>query len=131
MTKITRFSPSGTHAPFSTYSHAVVVEGHQKLIFCAGQVAGDEHGNVLGPEDFEAQGELTIKNLKAVLAEANATLSDVVKLVTYVCNPHDVPKVRALIKKHFSENPPGNTICVISGLAHPDYLLEIDATAVI
>jgi enamine deaminase RidA (YjgF/YER057c/UK114 family) len=46
------------HTPFSQYSHAVSVEGAKKLIFCAGQVAGDEHGNILGPENFEAQGEL-------------------------------------------------------------------------
>ena len=48
-----------------------------------------------------------------------------------VCSPHDVKKVRALVKQHFPENPPANTICVLRGLAHPDYLLEIDATAVL
>lgn len=124
-------SPKDTHTPFSTYSHAVVVEAPKKIIYCAGQVAGDSKGNVLGPDDFEAQGELTIENLKRTLAECDATLADVVKLVSYVCNPHDVPKVRALVKKYFVTNPPANTICVLRGLAHPNYLLEIDATAVI
>ena len=122
-------SPTKIHAPFSHYSHSVVIQGIDKLIMCAGQVAGDESGNILGPDDFEAQGELVIDNLKKVLKEAGAELTDVIKLVSYVCNPHDVKKLRALVKKHFPENPPGNTICVISGLAHPDYLLEIDATA--
>jgi enamine deaminase RidA (YjgF/YER057c/UK114 family) len=51
--------------------------------------------------------------------------------VSYVCNPHDVAKVRALVKKHFPHSPPANTICVLRGLAHPNYLLEIDATAVL
>ena len=63
--------------------------------------------------------------------ESGATLSDVVKLVSYVCSPHDVQKLRALVQKHFPENPQANTICVLRGLAHPDYLLEIDATAVV
>jgi enamine deaminase RidA (YjgF/YER057c/UK114 family) len=107
------------------------VEGAQKLIFCAGQVAGDEKGNILGPDDFEAQGELVMANLKKVLNEAGAELTDVVKLVSYVCSPHDVKKVRALVKKYFPKSPPANTICVLRGLAHPNYLLEIDATAVI
>jgi enamine deaminase RidA (YjgF/YER057c/UK114 family) len=107
------------------------VEGAQKLIFCAGQVAGLPDGTILGPDDFDAQGELVIKNLKDVLANAGATLDNVVKLVTYVCSPHDVPKARALIKKHFPVDPPPNTICILRGLAHPNYLLEIDATAVI
>ena len=122
--------PESIHTPFSHYSHSVVVEGAQKLIFCAGQVAGDEDGNILGPDDFEAQGVLVMANLRNVLAQADAKLTDVVKLVSYVCNPHDVKRVRALVKKHFPENPPANTICVLRGLAHPDYLLEIDATAV-
>jgi enamine deaminase RidA (YjgF/YER057c/UK114 family) len=109
----------------------VAVEGPHKTIYCAGQVAGDETGKILGPHDFEAQGELVMTNLKRVLAESGASLSNVVKLVSYVCSPHDVPKVRALVKKHFPEAPPANTICVLRGLAHPDYLLEIDATAVV
>ena len=124
-------SPSGMHTPFSQYSHSVVVEGAQRLIFCAGQVAGDDDGNIMGPDDFAAQGELVMANLVKVLAEAGAALTDVVKLTSYVCSPHDVPKVRALVKKHFAQNPPANTICVLRGLAHPDYLLEIDATAAV
>ncbi len=131
MVKKTFISPKSAHTPFSTYSHAVIVEAPTKIIYCAGQVAGDAHGNILGPESFEAQGELTIENLKKTLAECGATLADIVKLVCYVCSPHDVPKVRALVKKHFSTNPPANTICVLRGLAHPNYLLEIDATAAI
>jgi enamine deaminase RidA (YjgF/YER057c/UK114 family) len=123
--------PESMHLPFSHYSHSVEVEGVSKLIFCAGQVAGDEDGNILGPDDFEAQGELVIANLKKVLEQAGADLTDVVKLVSYVCSPHDVKKVRALVKKHFPENPPANTICILRGLAHSDYLLEIDATAVL
>lgn len=124
-------SPQGMHTPFSQYSHSVVVEGAQRLIFCAGQVAGDDDGNILGPDDFEAQGELVMHNLTQVLEEAGATLADVVKLTSYVCSPHHVKNVRALVKKHFPEQPPANTICVLRGLAHPDYLLEIDATAAV
>jgi 2-iminobutanoate/2-iminopropanoate deaminase len=127
----THLKPKGTHTPFSNYSHVVIVENSKKLIFCAGQVAGDPNGKILGPDDFEAQGELVMENLKKVLAEAGASLTDVVKLVSYVCSPHDVKKVRALVKKHFPNNPPANTICVLRGLAHPDYLLEIDATAAV
>lgn len=131
MVKKSYIKPKDLHQPFSQYSHAVIVEEPKKFVFCAGQVAGDENGNILGPDDFEAQGELVIDNLKAVLKEAGADLTDVIKLVSYVCSPHDVKKVRALVKGHFPDNPPANTICVLRGLAHPDYLLEIDATAVL
>jgi len=131
MVKVTYNQPEGLHTPFSQYSHSVVVEGPHKTIYCAGQVGGDEQGNILGPDDFEAQGELVIENIKRVLAQSGAGLADVVKLVSYVCSPHDVKKLRALVKKYFPENPPANTICVLRGLAHPDYLLEIDVTAVL
>ena len=63
-------SPKSAHTPFSTYSHAVVVEAPTKTIYCAGQVAGDANGNVLGPEDFEAQGDLAIENLKKLSPSA-------------------------------------------------------------
>lgn len=131
MVKITFNQPEGVHTPFSHYSHSVEVENPRKFVFCAGQVAGDESGNILGPDDFEAQGELVMANIRKVLNRSGADLKDVIKLVSYVCSPHDVKKVRALVKKHFPENPPANTICVLRGLAHPDYLLEIDATAVV
>ena len=131
MAKKTFNRPESIHQPFSHYSHSVEVEGARKLIFCAGQVAGDGDGNILGPDDFAAQGELVMANMKKVLEQAGAELTDVVKLVSYVCSPHDVKNVRALVKKHFPEDPPANTICVLRGLAHPDYLLEIDATAVL
>ena len=129
--KKTYIKPGAMQTPFSHYSHAVAVDGAQRIIFCACQVAGDAEGNILGPGDFDLQGELVIANIKKVLSEAGATLSDVVKLVSYVCSPHDVQKLRALVQRHFPQNPPANTICVLRGLAHPDYLLEIDATAVV
>jgi enamine deaminase RidA (YjgF/YER057c/UK114 family) len=128
--KKTVLKPREMHNPYSSYSHGYMVEGSQKIIFCAGQVAGLPDGTILGPDDFEAQGELVMRNLAEVLAEAGTTLENVVKLVTYVCNPHDVKKARALIARHFPTDPPPNTICILRGLAHPDYLLEIDATAV-
>ena len=43
--------------PFSTCSHVVTAEGAQKLVFCAGQVATNADGNVLPPDDFDAQGQ--------------------------------------------------------------------------
>jgi enamine deaminase RidA (YjgF/YER057c/UK114 family) len=131
MVKKTYIRPDNLHQPFSHYSHATIVEAPAKFIFCAGQVAGDAEGNILGPDDFEAQGELVMKNLRGVLKDAGADFSDVVKLTSYVCCPHDIKRVRALVKKYFPENPPANTICILRGLAHPDYLLEIDATAVL
>ena len=45
--------PESVRTPFSHYSHSVVVEEPSKTIYCAGQVAGDEQGNILGPDDLK------------------------------------------------------------------------------
>ncbi len=127
----TVLQPKTVHTPFSTYSHGIAVDGAKRIIFCAGQVAGDAEGNIVGVGDFEAQGEQVMSNLRDVLAEAGAALADVVKLTTYVVKQEDVQKGRDLVGRHFKDPPPANTICVLRGLAHPSFLLEIEATAVL
>ena len=129
--KKTVLKPEGVHAPFSSYSHGIVVEGAGRIVFCAGQVAGDADGNIVGVGDFEAQGAQVIANMRAVLAEAGATFADVVKLTTYVVGQDNAQKGRDLVGRHFSAPPPANTLCVLAGLAHPDFLVEIEATAVL
>ena len=127
----TVLQPKTLHEPFSSYSHGIVVEGAQQIIFCAGQVAGDAEGNLVGEGDFNAQGEQVMSNLRDVLAEAGATFADVVKLTTYVVRKEDTQNARDLVGRHFKENPPANTLCVLQGLATPAYLVEIEAIAVV
>jgi enamine deaminase RidA (YjgF/YER057c/UK114 family) len=109
----------------------VTAEGAQKLVFCAGQVAADEQGNVLPPDDFEAQAKMAMLNLTKALAAGGASLADVVKVTLYICNPHDVSKTRRILQTYFGEHPPGSTLCILRGLANPNFLLEIEAIAVV
>jgi enamine deaminase RidA (YjgF/YER057c/UK114 family) len=129
--KITRTNPKTISKPFSNYAHVVTVEGAKKLVFCAGQVAADVKGNVLPPTSFEAQAEMVMKNLKNALAAGGAKLSDVTKITIYICNPHDVPKARGILFDYFGKHPPGSTLCVLRGLANPNFLLEIEAIAAV
>ena len=131
MAKITRTNPKTISKPFSNYAHVVTVEGAKKLVFCAGQVAADVKGNVLPPTSFEAQAEMVMKNLKNALAAGGAKLSDVTKITIYICNPHDVPKARGILFDYFGKHPPGSTLCVLRGLANPNFLLEIEAIAAV
>ena len=82
MAKLTRTSPNNISKPFASYSHVVSVEGAQKLVFCAGQVAADADGKVLPPDDFEAQARMVMQNLTNALAAAGAKLADVTKITT-------------------------------------------------
>src|ERR1041384_3640773 len=77
MAKITRINPNTISKPFTNYAHVVTVEGAQKLVFCAGQVAADVDGRVLPPDDFEAQTKMVMKNLENALAAGAAKLSHV------------------------------------------------------
>ena len=131
MAKITRINPSNISKPFSNYSHVVTAEGTQKLVFCAGQVAADTDGKVLPPDDFGAQTKMVMKNLENALAAGGAKLSDVTKVTIYICNPHDVPKARGILHDYFGEHPPGSTLCILRGLANPNFLLEVEAIAAV
>jgi 2-iminobutanoate/2-iminopropanoate deaminase len=131
MAKITRINPKTISKPFTNYAHVVTVEGAKKLVFCAGQVAADVKGNVLPPDNFEAQAKMVMKNLKAALAAGGARLSDVTKVTIYICNPHDVPKARGILFDYFGKHPPGSTLCILRGLANPNFLLEIEAIAAV
>jgi enamine deaminase RidA (YjgF/YER057c/UK114 family) len=129
MAKITRINPAEIAKPFSNYSHVVTAEGAQKLVFCAGQVAADADGKVLPPEDFEAQAKMVMENLTNALAAGGAKISDVTKITIYICNPHDVPKARTILNSYFAGQPPASTLCILRGLANPNFLLEIEAIA--
>jgi len=131
MAKITRTNPKTISKPFSNYAHVVTVEGAKKLVFCAGQVAADMDGKVLPPDDFAAQTKMVMKNLANALAAGGAKLSDVTKVTIYICNPHDVPKARGMLYDYFGKHPPASTLCILRGLANPNFLLEIEAIAAV
>jgi len=131
MAEITRTNPETISKPFSNYAHVVTVEGAKRLIFCAGQVAADMDGKVLPPDEFEAQTKMVMKNLANALAAGGAKLSDVTKVTIYICNPHDVPKARGILHDYFGKHPPASTLCILRGLANPNFLLEIEAIAAV
>jgi 2-iminobutanoate/2-iminopropanoate deaminase len=131
MAKITRMNPDGIHKPFASYSHVVTAEAAQKLVFCAGQVPADPNGSVLPPHDFDAQAKMVMENLTKALAAGGAKMSDVAKITIYICNREDVPKARGLLQTYFGAHPPGSTLCILRGLANPNFLLEIEAIAAV
>ena len=70
MAKITRINPKTISKPFTNYAHVVTVEGAKKLVFCAGQVAADVKGNVLPPDNFEAQTKMVMNERRVVVIRA-------------------------------------------------------------
>ncbi len=127
------FSPS-TLPPPAGYSHiAKVSKG--TLIYIAGQVSSDASGKLVGEGNFEAQVEQVFKNLKLALEAAGATMADIVKMNTYLVaetSQEDVAKLRAVRDRHVNASkPPASTLVVVSRLARPGWLVEIEAVAAI
>ncbi len=118
-------NPAGMHMP-NGYSH-VVKAGD--TIYIAGQVARTPDGSLVGKDDPTAQAEQVFKNLQAALASVGATLQDLVKTTTYVVSPDCIDAVRAARIKYLVNDPPTSTLLVVSRLALPEILLEIEAVA--
>jgi enamine deaminase RidA (YjgF/YER057c/UK114 family) len=111
------------------YSHVVVVEG-KRMIFIAGQLARDQHGNLVGKGDMRAQLRQVGENIKAALAAAGATLNDVVKTTTYVTDIDEFFKYVEVRMEYFGALPTSTTV-EVRRLAHPDFLVEVEAIAVV
>lgn len=127
------FSPA-TLPPPTGYSHVAKVN-KGTLVYIAGQVSSDASGKRVGEGNFEAQVEQVFKNVKLALEAAGATMADIVKLNTYLVaevSQDDLPKMRAIRDRYLNkEKPPASTLVVVSRLARPGWLIEIEAVAAI
>ena len=132
MSELRHIRPAGlANAP--TYTHVVAARGAETL-YIAGQVAMDAAGKTVGVGDLAAQTEQVMQNLQAALHAAGATFRDVVKITTFVVGY--APQQRAIIAaaraKYLPEGtPPASTLVGVAALAAPEWLIEIEAVAVI
>ncbi len=102
-----------------------------RFVYVAGTTATDEHGQVVGAGDVAAQTEYTIEKIGRALAEAGASLSDVVRTRIYVLNADDWEAVGRVHGRFFGATRPANTLVEVSRLVGDEYLVEIEADAVI
>lgn len=125
-------NPEGLHKN-PAFSNVVVVSGSAKTIYIGGQDAVDESGNILGKGDIAAQTKQALHNLQLALAAAGAGPEHVIKWNLYVVQGQDLQAGFAAFQEAWGEqqNPPLITFAFVAGLAHPDFLIEIDAIAVI
>jgi enamine deaminase RidA (YjgF/YER057c/UK114 family) len=127
------FSPATLPPPVG-YSHIAKVN-RGTLIYLAGQVSSDASGKLVGEGNFEAQAEQVFRNLKIAVEAAGGAMTDIVKLNVYLVAEVDqaeVPTLRAIRDRYVNvEKPPASTLAVVSRLARPGWLVEIEAVAAI
>ena len=114
------------------FSHAVESSG-KRVLHLAGQVAWDDAGELVGPGDLEAQCAQVFRNLEEVLSAAGMTPANVVRLRTYVVDysPDKLELISSAIATFYGDTiPAANTVLGVAALAMPEFLIEIEATAV-
>lgn len=119
--------------PTFGWTHVAVSRG-ERTIYVSGQVAVDEHGKVVGVGDLKAQTEQAFRNVQIALEAAGASFADVVKTSLFVVGlkPEHVPIIREVRAKYVSrETPPTSTLVGVSALVGPEWLIEIEAVAVV
>jgi enamine deaminase RidA (YjgF/YER057c/UK114 family) len=129
-----KINPVGLYEslPFG-FSHAALQEGGRTL-HLAGQVAWDKDASIVGAGDLAAQTRQALANLGAVLASVGAGPADIVRLRTYVVDhtPDKLGPVLGEIGAFYGDATPApNTFLGVAALALPDFLIEIEATAVV
>lgn len=128
----TKINPTSLYnsVPFG-FSHAVL-QNKSRTVHLSGQVAWDADCNIIGAGDLAVQVEAALANLASVLAEVGAGPEDLVRMRTYIVDnsPEKLGVVVGAINAFYGgTTPAANTVVGVSGLALPDFLVEIEATA--
>lgn len=114
------------------FSQAIEVTGAERVLYLAGQVSVDADGATLHPGEMAAQFHQALDNLEIVLAKAGLVMSDLVRLNYYVT---DVPAFLEAVpgvgeRLRAAHCKPSSTLLGVSRLAQPDWMIEIEGTAV-
>jgi enamine deaminase RidA (YjgF/YER057c/UK114 family) len=115
------------------FSQIVAAKGG-KTIYISGQTAWDTHRQIIGGTDLAQQARQALRNVQAAVEAVGGTLADVVALRIYIvnCRPEQADAIGSTLREFFpKEKRPASTWIGVSTLAVPDFLIEIEATAVL
>ena len=123
-------NPPGLSRP-TGYTHVTVAPAG-RTVYVAGQVSLDSAGRVVGAGDFRAQTERVFANLELALRSAGASFADVVKLTTFVTDITQLAAVREVRARYLDPRRlPASTLVQVRALARPEFLIEVEAIAVL
>jgi 2-iminobutanoate/2-iminopropanoate deaminase len=121
--------PRGIFDPRPRFAQVVK---HGKLIYIAGQTSVDANGNLVGKGDIAAQTRQVLQNIQKCLEACGATFDHVVKINVYSTDLDAHREVIAKLRQeYFAKGPVASTTVQVSRLVHPDWLVEIEAIAVL
>jgi len=121
------YTPNTVSAPAGPYSHGVEIPATARILYLAGQVGAAPDGSMAA--DVEGQADQCWKNIKAILAAAGMGVENLVKCTHFLTRAEDVPIYGRVRSRHLGEARPASTLLVISALARPGMLVEVEAIA--
>ena len=124
-------NPEGLPTP-PTYTHVIVATG-SKTVFIAGQEPEDARGHLVGAGDLAAQAHQVFANLGCALTAAGALPRQVAKITIYVVHHRAeyLPVIEQARVELFGDHKPADTVVGVETLSRREYLIEVDAIAVI
>lgn len=117
--------------PNGHFSQATIVRSPGSLVFVSGMTARNATGGVTGVGDVTAQTHQVCQNIQAAVEAVGGTLDDVARVDAYVRDMADFAAIHEVRQQYFSGVAPASTMVQVSGFVNPDYLIEINAIAVL
>src|SRR5690349_21701268 len=117
--------------PSGHFSQAIAIEAKGKLVFISGMTARKADGTIAGIGDIEAQTRQVCENIKAAVEAAGGTMDDVCRVDVYVRNMEHFESIHKVRREYFKAPAPASTMVEVSKFTSPDYLIEINAIAVV
>lgn len=121
------FNPPAIRQPFGNYSHGLLVPPGAGLLVTSGQLGIDSNDHV--PEDTQAQAVLCFEAIKAILAEAEMSFADVIRITGFVTSREDFPAYMTVRDRYTSDPLPVSTLIIVSGFTRPEFKVEVEVTA--
>ena len=114
------------------FSQVVIASG-KKMVFISGQTAWDAQKKIVGGNNLLEQAKQALRNLAAAMEAVGGSLKDIAALRIYIVNyqPENAKAIGTALREFFPQNPPASTWIGVSSLAVPEFLIEIEATAVL
>ncbi|MFZ3351969.1 MAG: RidA family protein [Xanthobacteraceae bacterium] len=118
-------------APSGHFSHATMADARGRLVFISGMTARRADGSIAGIGDIEAQTRQVCENIKAAVEEAGGRMEDICRVDVFVRNMEHFDLIHKVRRDYFKPPAPASTMVEVCKMTSPDYLIEINAIAVV
>jgi len=118
-------------APSGHFSQAIEADAKGRLVFISGMTARRPDGAIAGVGDIDAQTRQVCENIKSAVEAAGGTMDDVCRVDVFVRNIEHFEQIHKVRREYFKAPAPASTMVEVTKMVHPDYLIEINAIALI